>query len=438
MLTRAWKLELSRLAAILGIAIAFGLLIGEVAWLLVIALSGYLAWMIYNLYRVETWLRTSKKFQPPYGHGIWGELLGHFFQLQKRNRKRKRKLARILKLFQTSTKALPDGAVVLNAGKEIQWVNAAAEHMLGLSMPRDAGQRLENFLRSQAFKDYLAEERWLESIELPNPSRRSRTISIRMVPFARDLYLLVVRDITDQLRIEQSQKDFVANVSHELRTPLTVLSGFVETLLDDEPDQRLKRPLTAMNRQLARMRTLVEDLLLLEKLTRGDDDRQLEEVDMGALLDACLEDAGLLSDGRHKLIVHQSARLSLVGAEGELRIALANLLGNAVRYTPEGGEITVRWFDESGTGVLEVSDTGDGIPPHHLPRLTERFYRVDTGRSREQGGTGLGLAIVQQIMERHHGRIEIFSEVSRGSRFRLVFPQPMLVDKGSWERENVG
>ncbi|MGB1110194.1 MAG: phosphate regulon sensor histidine kinase PhoR [Gammaproteobacteria bacterium] len=427
MITRAWKLELSRLGLVLAAGVALGLLIGELAWCLVVAMGAYLTWTMVNLYRLEHWLRTSKKFQPPYGKGIWAEVLDHFYQLQKRNRKRKRKLARILKLFQRSTKALPDGAVVLNTNKEIQWVNAAGERMLGLSVPRDVGHRLENFLRHQSFKTYLTEERWLESIDLPSPTQRDRTLSIRMVPFARDLYLLVVRDITEQLRVEQSQRDFVGNVSHELRTPLTVLNGFIETLLEEDREPRLQKPLNAMGRQISRMSNLVEDLLLLEKLNSGGAPRQHEEVDMPALVRNAVEDAMLLSDGRHRIQIGRLDDLGMLGDYSELGMALSNLLSNAVRYTPKEGEISVAWWHHGAEAILEVQDSGDGIPPHHLSRLSERFYRVDAGRSRDQGGTGLGLAIVQQIVERHHGRLDIFSEVSRGSRFRLVFPDSMLL-----------
>jgi len=444
-MSQPWIQEIWRIVRLFILALLIGLLVEQVLALLLLASTGYLAWHLYNLYRLELWLRESKKFYPPEAAGIWGEVFYHFSRLQQRNRKRKRKLASMLKRFRRSTSAMPDGAVVLGAEQEIEWMNKAATQLLGLRSPQDKGQLITNLIRSPDFCRYLAEVELGDyhkkkggynpaaSITLHSPINNQLILKITVVPYAGNRHLMLARDVTHIYQLEQIRSDFIANVSHELKTPLTVVHGFIETLLDDityEQDEKLtewQRPLELMSQQSTRMRSIVNDLLLLSRLESSEEQVICEPIHIAELLHTICDEAKLLGmDKNHTIKLDIDENLLLDAREEEIRSAFSNLIFNAVRYTPEEGNICVCWYANK-TGIhLAVKDTGEGIAPEHVPRLTERFYRVDVARSRDQGGTGLGLAIVKHVLSRHQAQLYIESEVGKGSLFRCDFPKSMM------------
>ncbi len=388
----------------------------------------YLCWHLYNLYRLDRWFTHSKTFYPPEAPGIWGEVFYHFYRLQQRNRKRKRKLGVMLKRFKTSTSAMPDAAVVLGKNHEIEWLNKAAHQLLGLQSPQDKGKPITHFIRSPAFSQYLAKGDEKISIKLASPIDPNIMLKILVVPYARNhQHLLLARDVTQIERLEQIRRDFIANISHELRTPLTVINGFVETMRDAQDDciKRWERPLLLMAQQTARMRNIVDDLLLLSRLESEPATNIGQPVGIADLLKTVCEEARILSGEQNHQITLEADDEILYGYAEELRSAFSNMVFNAVRYTPTGGEIKVRWYQDEQGKHFQVSDTGEGIAPEHLPRLTERFYRVDVGRSRSQGGTGLGLAIVKHVLNRHQGYLRIESTLGKGSIFWCDFPNTM-------------
>ncbi|MGB0723604.1 MAG: phosphate regulon sensor histidine kinase PhoR [Gammaproteobacteria bacterium] len=431
MLTRAWKIEIGRLiAVVLGVTFV-GLIFGYPLVGFALGLVVYVAITLRALYRLEDWLRNSKKYYPPSdASGIWGEVFDHIYRMQKRKRKRKRQLSRIVHLFQQSTQAMPDGAVVLNKEFEITWINKAAQRLLGLKSPRDIGFRIDNFIRRPLFVQSLREGRFGEDIAMQSPVDPRIRLIVTVTDVGKHHYLVIAYDETEKFRTEQIQRDFVANVSHELRTPLTVVSGYLEGMAMDKESAALwGPPINAMERQVTRMRNIVNDLLLLAKLESGEEGSQPRPVDVAELVESIAADTRDLSLGRHEVEVDVDHGLKLLAAPEELRTAFSNLAFNAVRYTPEGGRIRMSWSLSDGEACFAVEDSGIGIPEHHIPRLSERFYRVDTGRSREQGGTGLGLAIVHQVLERRGGHLEVESEVDMGSTFRCVFPSGFVIEK---------
>lgn len=402
-----------------------GLLLGYPVLFLFLACLSYLGWHLYHLYHLERWFTKSKKFQPPDAPGIWGEVFYHFYRLQQRNRRRKRKLGEMLKRFQDSTAAIPDAAVVLGPRHEIEWFNKAACQLLALQSPKDKGQPITNLLRSPAFHHYLVNRNDKESIQFTSPANPNIMLKVTVIPYADTQCLLIAHDITHVHRLEQIRSDFIANVSHELRTPLTVITGFLETMIDSqECDQAFHRPLFLMAQQTVRMRNIVEDLLLLSRLeVEPPIEEDVEPIHVVYLLHEICEEAKLLSgEQEHHLILEAQEHIMIDGRMEELRSAFSNLIFNAVRYTPAKGNIWIRWYQDTQGIHLEIEDSGEGIPPEHIPRLTERFYRVDVGRSRSQGGTGLGLAIVKHVLTRHKGQLHIESTLGQGSLFRCDFP----------------
>jgi two-component system phosphate regulon sensor histidine kinase PhoR len=428
-----WSAELRRLLVLLSIALLAGIILGYPGPAVLLATGGYLAWHLQNLYRLYNWLRDGHRFHPPEAGGIWGEVFHLLYRLQLRNRKRKRRLTGLIKRFQEATAAMPDATVILDKDGTIEWFNSAAQQLLGLQPGRDAGQRIFNLIRKPEFTRFLAKGQPDESLRMTAPMDDGLTLSIRVVPYGREQRLLIARDYSQQLRLEQMRRDFVANVSHELRTPLTVVSGFVETLLDEQGDYpaHVHRSLELMQQQTSRMQHIVEDLLLLSRLETDRNRPPHEVVAVPAVL-AMIEEgvATLVEKKGQNLSLECDNSLYIYGAEKELYSAFSNLVTNAVRYTPEGGEIRVRWHRDEAGAHFEVQDTGVGIAPQHIPRLTERFYRVDVGRSRDVGGTGLGLAIVKHVLNRHGAALRISSRLNKGSTFSCDFPGALIVGKG--------
>jgi len=433
-LTNSWSAEIWRLVLIQVAALIIGLLIGWPLLLLWLATLGYLIWHLRALLKLLRWLRDSKSYRPPESFGVWAEIHYLFFRAQQRQRKRKRLLMNYLHRFQELTRAMPDATVVLRNGGEIDWCNEAAMQLLGLRMPQDRHQRIDNLIRHPAFSQYLARGRYQEPLELPAPQSKETMLTLSLVPYGEDMRLLVARDNTRLYRLEQTRQDFVANVSHELRTPLTVINGYLETMNDmGERDPLRKRwghPLRVMQEQSVRMTRIVEDLLLLSRLETGRNEVHSELLDVPAMIKIVSDEARALSGpAAHQIELELDRELWMKGNQSQLFSVFSNLVFNAVRYTPAGGRIVIRWWRDGQGGYFEVEDTGVGISPQHVPRLTERFYRVDVGRSRETGGTGLGLAIVKHILERHDARMSIESVVGKGSVFRCHFPPRALLQK---------
>ena len=377
------------------------------------------------LWQLIYWSRAPHEREPLTAMGAWGELSDLLYQ-QMRKASKETKLANTeLERLRLAAEALPEGVVILDDDWVIEWMNWEAEACLGLSASTDTGSRLTHLLREPALLDYLnAKGTHEKPLSLTTQRNPGRTLQVKTVPFAAERTLIMVRDITQLEKLATMRRDFVANVSHELKTPLTVTLGFIETAADalgDATADELAGYLRMATEQAHRMQHLIEDLLTLSSL-ETDSPPLEEDVDLAVLLTAVREEAAALSDGRHRMTLEITGPSHLMGSPRELHSALGNLATNAVRYTPPGGEIALRWGADASGGRFSVRDTGVGIATEHLPRLTERFYRVDHGRSREMGGTGLGLAIVKHVLERHQAQLEIQSEPGKGSVFTAIFP----------------
>ena len=373
--------------------------------------------------RLVEWLRGAQSEPAPRNTGFWGEV-GYRIEraLRLRELKQAQEATRLAQ-FLSAIEASPNGVLMLDAADRIDWCNSVAADHFGLDPQRDRQQRVTNLLRAPAFVDYLQAGRYDAAVALPSPAGRG-VLSVLIRPYGEGMKLVLSQDITERERAETMRRDFVANVSHEIRTPLTVLAGFIETLGNlplSEVERR--RVLHLMAQQTQRMQTLVADLLTLAQLEgspRPPTDRWLP---LARLLQAVEADARALSAGRHEIVFQPADAVRLAGAEAELQSALGNLVSNAVRYTPESGRIEVSWQQHAnGSGEIAVRDNGVGIAREHLPRLAERFYRVDGSRSRDTGGTGLGLSIAKHVAQRHGGELDIQSEPGRGSTFRLLLP----------------
>ena len=373
--------------------------------------------------RLLSWLRGNQLDNAPRDAGLWGEL-GYRVERAMRDRDRAVASGRLeLEQFLSAIEASPNGVLMLDAQEHIMWCNRVAADHFSLDPRRDMQQRITNLVRAPAFVAYLQSGNFVEPLVLGN-GRAADTLSIIVRDYGEGMRLVLSLDITERMRSDAMRRDFVANVSHEIRTPLTVLSGFIETMhtLPLTAVER-ERVLVLMNQQTQRMQTLVADLLTLAQLEGSPRPGPDRWVALDNLLMRVAADAEALSGGRHQLRLKPQVHVELAGIESELLSAIANLVTNAVRYTPDGGDVEAVWrLLEGGNGELTVIDTGPGIAREHIPRLTERFYRVDGSRSRETGGTGLGLSIVKHVMQRHGGELLVQSEVGKGSRFRLVFP----------------
>lgn len=426
-----WRVLLRRQGVLLLVAMALGWMLGQLQLALLLAALGSLAWQLWQLYRVDRWLSGPREASPPSAGLVWEGITDRFMRLRRQSRKRKRKLSRLLRQFQQATAALPDAAVVLSEDDKMLWCNGASQSLLGLSPTRDVGLPIIHLLRQPDFVAFLTQRRQSDSVEFPAPTAEAPLLSARIVPYGKKQRLLLVADISRIRRLEQMRREFVANVSHELRTPLTVITGYLETLLDSDSPALLEwdQPLHCMQQQSRRMLHIIEDLLTLARLESQKERMQLKPVAVPTLLADIADDALALSgDQGHQITVAADPGLRILGYEKDLRSAFANLVFNAVRYTPPGGQIEVRWFADSKGIHLAVEDNGEGIAPQHLPRLTERFYRVNRDRSRGSGGTGLGLSIVKHILNNHGGQLRIKSELGVGSVFTCDFPSELRVD----------
>jgi len=429
-----WTRTLGQLAALLGGAVVVGLLVGYPWPVVTIAALGIVAWHYARLHDVLSRLSAGKRIQPPTGDGVWNELDRLLHRSQSDVRARKRRLIAMLRAYRAAAMALPDAVVVIERNSQrVQWFNPAGTSLLGLRYPRDVGAPLGDRLQSMSLARWLAAGRNAEPLlDTPSPVDANMRLSLRLIPYSDELWLVVARDVTKLMRLEHMRRDFVANVSHELRTPLTVVHGYLD-LLDPADNPEWAPMLAEMQRQSQRMTQLVEDLLTLSRL-EAQEGVVDDPVSMASMLATLRREAEALSQGRHLVLcedmtVQTGLALDLRGSTKELHSAFSNLVSNAVRYTPAGGTITIRFAPEGAGAMLSVTDTGYGIPATHLPRITERFYRVSTSRSRESGGTGLGLAIVKHVLQLHGARLSIRSEVGQGSTFACHFNADRVIPR---------
>jgi two-component system phosphate regulon sensor histidine kinase PhoR len=386
---------------------------------------------LHQLYRLYQWLAHRDQREIPEGEGLWGDVFNAIRKLVRQNEQAQDQLSGQLDRLQNAASAMPDAVIILTAQDEIEWANSAARKLLGIDYPRDAGMRFSNLLRDPDFAKYLQRGDFTEPLEIDSPIDDEIKLSLRLIPYGVEQRLVMCRNVTRLVRLEQMRRTFVANVSHELRTPLTVLGGYVETLgqIENLRGEELKKHLATMQEQSTRMQRLVDDLLTLSKLETAPPRKREEIVDVPALLASIKEQAEILSgENRHHITLAAEPDLQLRGSREELHSAFGNLVNNAVRYTPARGRISISWRRGSGGAVFEVTDSGEGIASEHIPHLTERFYRVDTARSRASGGTGLGLSIVKHVLLRHDARLDIESELGVGSTFRCLFPAARITE----------
>jgi len=386
-----------------------------------VGIVAYLWWTFYNLKRLTRWLGKQGK-RVPETYGIWNDIYYQLYQLYQRQRKVKRKLTAIAGRFQESTQALPYATIVLNRNMEIEWFNNAAESMFNLIRRSDIGQRIGNLIRQPEFISYLKNSNFKEDLEL---DYGQYSIRITITPYGKNQYLLGAHDITQRRKLEVMRRDFTANASHELRTPLTVISGYVEAMLSNA-DDKLKVPLQRIHEQAERMESILNDLITLSRLeTQALPDKD-EIIDLQLLMQQLVKEMEAYDRGMHRFEI-SSEPVSLLGNREELHIVLVNLMTNAIRYSEPSTRVKVANKVDSKGVCITVEDQGIGIPREHISRLTERFYRVDPGRSREHGGTGLGLAVVKHILDRHNASLEISSEPGTGSVFQCCFPAGQIV-----------
>ncbi|HKS15043.1 MAG TPA: phosphate regulon sensor histidine kinase PhoR [Pseudomonas sp.] len=429
-----WHATLIRhLLLLIAACLLCGLITGHYGWALAAGLALYLGWTLKQLLRLHDWLRHHKPDQPPPdGYGLWGEVFDSIYHLQRRDQRVRGRLQAVIDRVQESTAALRDAVIMLDSDGNLEWWNRAAETLLGLKTPQDGGQPVTNLVRHPRFKEYFEQENYVEPLEIPSPINDRLRVQLHITRYGNNEHLMLVRDVTRIHQLEQMRKDFVANVSHELRTPLTVITGYLETLLDnvEAVNPRWVRALQQMHQQGDRMQTLLNDLLLLAKLEATDYPSDNQPVAIDALLQSVTSDAQALSGPRDQRIsLDMEPGVRLKGSEAELRSAFSNLVFNAVKYTQNGGQIRIRWWTDGQGAHLSVQDTGMGIDAKHLSRLTERFYRVDSSRASNTGGTGLGLAIVKHVLLRHRARLEISSVPGHGSTFTCHFPPVQIASR---------
>ena len=425
-LGRAWRHSLWRLVPAALIALGIGAWLHALGVALLLFLLGVLAFGVSGLARLGRLLDSRRRMPTARGDGIWAEIHNLMYRRQRAAVDGKHRLTGALRAFRDAAAALPDAVVALDREWRIQWFNKAAGHLLGLNYPQDIGGALTNLVRAPRFAEWLRADSTEALTDFASPVNDNLRLSLRLIHYVGDRSLLVARDISQLVRLEQVRRDFVANVSHELRTPLTVVHGYLDMI---EPEQipEYEPILHELRNQSRRMTRIVEDLLTLSRL-EAQSELPRERVSLRSLLEALCREAQALSQGQHEISTELLDRHDLTGSTKELHSAFSNLVSNAVRYTPAGGRITLRWESDPDGARLSVIDTGQGIPPQHLPRLTERFYRVSTSRSRETGGTGLGLAIVKHVLQLHQAHLEIRSEPGVGSTFSCVFDAHRLLE----------
>ena len=418
----AWRQSLLRSILLYMVALAVGWWSGHMAWVLLAATALVAARGYWRLFRVLRFLDWRQQLRTVHGQGLWAALETLIYRRQTETRARARRLVRLLRAYRQAATAMPDGALIVDSrDHRLIWFNKAARRLLGLHYPHSLESSLLDAWRDPRVAEWLRSGRTDEPVmDLASPVDGNVRLSLRLLRYSADQWLVVVRDVTQLMRLEQVRRDFVANVSHELRTPLTVVHGYLD-MMEPGDNPEWAPMVDEMRKQSQRMNELLEDLLTLSRL-ESRDHLPDEAIPMESMLVTLRREAEAHSQGRHRIVVTDEAQCDLEGSGKELHSAFSNLVSNAIRYTPTDGQVEISFIRTSEGGVaLSVRDTGYGIPAQHLPRLTERFYRVSTSRSRESGGTGLGLSIVKHVLGLHHAHLDIESEVGRGSTFTCVF-----------------
>jgi len=427
-LPNRWASQFAWLAVWVVAALSLGAWFGGMGWWLAGALALYGARLLRRLYLLDRVLDGYQRVAVVETRGLWPEMFARVEKIRAKARSRKKKYHRLLREVRESTGALSDGGIILNAENEIVWFNAAATRLLGLSTA-DVGNRLDNLVRHPDFVAYLAKPT-PEPVTVPSPSDESGMLTAQIVPYGKDQRLAIIRDITREIKLERMRRDFVANASHELRSPLTVIGGYLDALADDEAMPSAWRgPIGEMQRQAERMTRILRDLIELSRLESSDRTDSDEVVDVARMLELIAGEFQSPGGERPPVTLELESDASLLGNESELHSIFYNLVNNAVRFTPPTGTVKVAWREDGVGAVFEVTDTGIGIPEEQIPRITERFYRVDPGRSRASGGTGLGLAIVKHALQRHDGTLQIHSLEGHGSTFTCRFPSARVVSR---------
>ncbi len=417
----AWSFALARLVGAIAAAIGLGMVFGRIGLWLTVVMGGLLCLQLVNLFRLQRWLRHRSQEAPPDLGGVWGDVIALIGRIYRRKQFHKRRVTQLFREFRRLTAALPDGVVLLSPGHEILWFNKVAALMLGLRRAADRGMPIENLIRQPEFSTYLQNPVSGAGVVV-RMQGGEKTLMLIVVPAGGQL-LMLVRDVTREALVEQMRKDFVANASHELRSPLTVIAGYLDQLGDDTGlGEEWREPVADMRLQAERMREIVEDLLELSHLESSADEAPMLPVNMPELLERLVREARASAVIPPRFELDIKTDRDLLGSERELHSIAFNLISNAVKYTPADGTIAVRWTCDDAGAHLAIVDTGIGIAAEHLPRLTERFYRVDRARARASGGSGLGLSIVKHGLQRHGGWLEITSVEGQGSAFTAHFP----------------
>ena len=422
------KQDLRLLAFFLLIGSLIGFGIGYFWVCIVLAFVAFFVTQIRSLYLVNDWISNRPYDVPPKINGIWGALLFNVYQAQRQERIVQAEMVELIDRAQSSLGALQEAVVLIDENQQIEWWNPAAERLLGISA-EDKSRNILSLLSQPNFVDYYHHiDDAPDGLKMQSSIFEDHYVQVKMTRFGGESRLLVAYDVTRMHNLEQMRTDFVDNISHELRTPLTVLSGYIETFTDQEDlNPRWKRAFDQMQAQTKRMNALVNDLLLLSRLENDKKIAKNQIIEMPSLMNQLFDDAQAYNvDYHHALNLNIDSHCDLIGSETELASAFSNLITNAIKYTPKGGTITMGWHDDGEHGIFTVQDTGIGIDPKHLPRLTERFYRVDSARSRQTGGTGLGLAIVKHVLMQHGAHLEIESNENEGSTFKVIFPKERL------------
>ena len=427
-----WRVEYWRIALVGFITLVGSMLSGQWLVCLTLSLIGYIIWLLFKLHKFNTWLDKGAGIEElTDSDGIWLRLESRVLDMRRKSKKRKKRTSKLLKRFQGIIKGLPYATVVLNEYNEIEWANEKAKLYLNIDIAKDRGQRIDNIIRSPKSVK-LFNNNTNDEIEISLSHNSERRMAMQFVFIRKDLKLVLARDISDRINVQQMRKNFISNASHELRTPLTVIAGYLEMMSDDDalPDH-LRTAVNQSTSQSARMTNIIEDMLTLSRLEKSELDEAIcTSINVPTILEnICTNEIEMILKEEQKINTKIDDTLHLTGIESEIISVVNNLIQNAVRHTHEGTDITVEWFkNEIGEACFSVTDTGPGIPDEHVPHLTQRFYRVDHGRSREDGGTGLGLAIVQHIIQRHGGKLTISSTLGKGASFVALFPKEKSVD----------
>lgn len=424
---KGFSTELQRILIILAVCSLIGFFSGHYSLWLLFGCAIYIVRMLWQMRRLNQWLLRRETEHPPEASGIWGQIFDNIYHLQRNQRAEKDKLQAVITRIQEISSALKDGIVILDARGNLDFWNPAAHRMLALNT-KDQGQSVINFIRHPKFVSYFEDRNYEEPLELPSPRFPSKHLQIQITNFGKHERLIVVRDVTQLHNLEKMRQDFIANVSHELRTPLTVINGYVETLADNNSTPSWDKPLQQMQQQTQRMSLLINDLLVLSKLETTEAGHNHKPINIEQLLAVVKSEGEALSKNKAQTLTLTCTGINqpllFTGNEKELHSAVSNLVTNAIKYSPDNGTVDLRLWKDHKHFYIAVSDNGPGIEAQHLPRLTERFYRVDASRNSGTGGTGLGLAIVKHVLMRHDAELKIISDPGKGSTFTCVFPLP--------------